>query len=121
MKLRLTGNSLRLRVTRSEVVRLRDHGVLEESADFGSGEILSYRIESRAGAEPTRVDFRNGLLLVVVPSEIVRVWTFGDDVGIYAQAGAMGIAIEKDFHCLTRPLDEQEADTFPNPSAPRQA
>lgn len=47
MKLRLQGNSLRLRLTRSEVVRLNGHGSVEEAASFGSGGSLIYRIQGR--------------------------------------------------------------------------
>jgi hypothetical protein len=47
MKLRLQGNSVRLRLTRSEVERLREIGRVEESVDFGAGEVLAYRLQSR--------------------------------------------------------------------------
>jgi hypothetical protein len=47
MKLRLQGNSVRLRLTRSEVERLRETGLVEESIEFGSGESLVYRLQSR--------------------------------------------------------------------------
>ena len=29
--------------------------------------------------------------------------------------GALTISIERDFRCLTRPLDEQERDAYPHP------
>lgn len=115
MKLRLKGNSLRLRLTQTEVLRLRDHGTVEESTDFGHGEVLTYRIQS-LGTEPVHADFRDGSLTVVAPAEGVRVWAVADDVGLYAQLGALQIAIEKDFRCLTHRADEQEADAYPNPA-----
>src|SRR5262245_34470779 len=66
MKLRLQGNSLRLRLTRSEVARLQDHGTVEEAASFTSGGSLTYRIQSRVGAEPLYADFRNGTITVLI-------------------------------------------------------
>jgi hypothetical protein len=54
MKLRLQGNSVRLRLTRSEVERLRDTGIVEESVDFGGGEVLAYRLQSRPELGPVR-------------------------------------------------------------------
>jgi hypothetical protein len=114
MKLRLHGNSLRLRLTPSEVARLRDRGTVEESASFRSGS-LAYRIQSRAGIEPLHADFSGGAITVLIPTETARAWTAGDEVGLYAQDGALGIAIEKDFRCLTRA--EEEPDVYPHPAA----
>jgi hypothetical protein len=114
MKLRLQGNSLRLRLTRSEVARLSDHGAVEESAPFRSGGSLAYRIQSRAGTEPLQAGFSGGAITVLAPAETVRVWALGDEVGLYAQDGAMRIAIEKDFRCLTRA--EEEPDSYPHPA-----
>ena len=47
MKLRLQGNSVRLRLTRSEVERLREIGLVEELVDFGTAEVLAYRLQCR--------------------------------------------------------------------------
>jgi hypothetical protein len=92
MKLRLQGNSVRLRLTRSEVERLREIGLVEESVDFGAGEVLAYRLQSRLEQGPVKAAF-----------------------GLYAQSGPLAISIEKDFRCLTRRLDEQEPNAYPHP------
>lgn len=113
MKLRLQGNSLRLRLTRSEVLRLDDHGTVEEAASFRSGGSLTYRIQSRTGTEPLHADFTGGAITVLIPAETVRAWAAGDEVGLYAQDGDLRIAIEKDFRCLTRA--EEEPDAYPHP------
>ena len=52
MKLRLQGNSLRLRLTRSEVMYLCEAGMVEESVDFGIGTGLIYRIQSLGVTDP---------------------------------------------------------------------
>ena len=118
MKLRLQGNSVRIRLTRSEVERLRDTGLVEESVDFGSGEALAYRLQSRMEPGPARAEFRQGAVTVSVSTEAAQGWAGSDEVGIYAQSGALTISIEKDFRCLTRPLDEQERDAYPHPGRP---
>jgi hypothetical protein len=114
MKLRLQGNSLRLRLTRSEVARLRDQGVVEEAAFFNSGGNLTYRIRDCEGTEPICADFGGGAISVLIPAETVRSWADGDAVGLYAQDGALRIAVEKDFRCLTRV--EEEPDAYPHPA-----
>ena len=64
MKLRLQGNSVRLRLTRSEVERLRETGLVEESIEFGSGELLVYRLQSRREPGPVEATFRQGVITV---------------------------------------------------------
>ena len=118
MKLRLQGNSVRFRLTRSEVERLRDTGLVEESLDFGGGEVLAYRLQSRLEPGSARAEFRQGAMTVSVSTEAAQAWAASDDVGVYAQSGDLAISIEKDFRCLTRPLDEQERDAYPHPGRP---
>ena len=114
MKLRVQGNSLRLRLARSEVARLDEHGTVEEAASFSSGGSLTYRVQTHAGTQPVHADFSGGAITVRIPTETVRAWAAGDEVGLYAQHGPLRIAIEKDFHCLTRA--EEEPDAYPHPA-----
>jgi hypothetical protein len=114
MKLRLQGNSLRLRLTRSEVARLQDHGTVEESTSFRFDGSLTYRIESCPGLESINADFSGGVITVRIPAGMVPSWTAGDEVGLYGEDGSLGIAIEKDFRCLTRA--EVEPDAYPHPA-----
>jgi hypothetical protein len=116
MKLRLRGNSLRLRLTRSEVMYLCEAGMVEESVDFGIGTALIYRIQSLGVTDPTHAVFCNHSITVRVPPESVALWAAADEVGLYAQQGALKIAVEKDFRCLTRRPDELESDAYPNPA-----
>lgn len=74
MKLRLQGNSLRLRLTRSEVMQLCDAGTVEESVDFGTGSVLIYRIQSRGVTDPLHAEFCNRSLIVRVPAGSVAIW-----------------------------------------------
>lgn len=115
MKLRLQGNSVRLRLTRSEVERLREVGLVEESVDFGGGEVLAYRLQSRPEQGPLEAAFGQGVMKVSVSKEAAQAWAGSDEVGLYAQSGPLAISIEKDFRCLTRRLDEQEPDAYPHP------
>jgi len=116
MKLRLQGNSLRLRLTRSEVMYLCEAGMVEESVDFGIGTGLIYRIQSLGVTDPIHAVFCNHSITVRVPAESVALWAAADEVGLYAQHGALKIAVEKDFRCLTRRPDELEPDAYPNPA-----
>lgn len=84
---------------------------MEESAGFSGGEALTYRLRSVATPGPLRAAFHQG----TVSSETARDWAVAEDVGLYAQAGGLQIAIEKDFRCLTRP-DCEEPNAYPHPA-----
>lgn len=118
MKLRVKGNSLRFRLTRPEVMRLCDDGLVEESADFGAGATLTYRLQSVATPGPVRAEFQQGTVAVIIPSETARAWVTSDEAGVYAQSGALQISIEKDFCCLARSDEEEQRDAFPHPAGP---
>jgi hypothetical protein len=114
MKLRLLGNSIRLRLTRPEVERLRETGLVEESVDFGAGAALAYRLQSRPEQGPVEAAFHQGIMTVSVSRESAQAWAGSDEVGLYAQCGALAISVEKDFRCLTRPR-EDEREAYPHP------
>jgi len=115
MKLRIKGNSWRLRLTRPEVIRLGDDGGVEERADFGAGEVLTYRLRPVATPGPLHAAFHQGTIEVTVAGETARDWAVSEEVGLYAQSAGLRIAIEKDFRCLTRPSSE-EPDAYPHPA-----
>ncbi len=88
---------------------------MEESIDFGGGDFLAYRLQSRLEQGPVGAAFGQGVMTVSVSKEAAQAWAGSDEVGLYAQSGVLTISIEKDFRCLTRRLDEQEPDAYPHP------
>lgn len=116
MKLRIQGNSLRLRLTRSEVAILGGQGEVSEDIRFRSGGTLTYCLQKRTDAEAVEADLATGFMAISVPAAAVERWVNSDEVGIYGQDGDLRIAVEKDFRCLTRAADEQEADAYPHPA-----
>jgi hypothetical protein len=114
MKLRLQSNSVRLRLTRSEVARLSETGLVEESVDFGAGEALTYRLQTRLEPGAVEAAYRQGIVTVSVSQQVAQAWAGSDEGGLYCQAGALTISVEKDFRCLTRPR-EGEPDAYPHP------
>jgi hypothetical protein len=115
MKLRIQGDSLRLRLTRSEVARLRTSGAVEETAHFCDRRGLTYGIRKLAGSDAIRAEFTDGTITVHVPAGAAEAWAASDEVGMTARDGDLRIAIEKDFRCLTRPREE-ERDAYPHPA-----
>jgi len=121
MKLRMRGNSLRLRISPSEMGRLLDTGRIEETIHFAldHNARLTYALEHNAEAKSMSVRYRPQEMTVVISSGGMRQWASGPDVGLYGETitsnGTLQLAIEKDFACLDK-SDGENADTFPNPN-----
>lgn len=123
MKLRLKGNSLRLRVSRSELDRLMAGGCIEETIRFAPEPEakLTYALESAAGVSTAIVRYRRQRITVIVDQNELQSWNEPDQVGIYTSvpvgSGEMlELIVEKDFACLDG-SDEENEDTFANPHA----
>ena len=107
MKLRIKGNSLRLRITPSELNRLLETGRIEETIHFASGENarLTYALEHAADASSIGVRYSPQEVALVLSSRDVRRWAGAQDVGLYAEVptshGPLGAGRRKGL-CLSR-------------------
>ena len=122
-KLRIKGNSLRLRVTRSEVSTLIDAGRVEETICFSAGDQmrLTYALVCDSAVASAQVRYTGSEIAVILPRDQAMTWAGSDQVGIYAAVdlglqGGLDIVVEKDFACLDH-SDAENIDTFPNPNA----
>lgn len=122
MKLRIRGNSIRLRLGRSEVARLGTDGHVEETIAFGpnEGDVLSYALATSAEVVQVAARMTPGAITVLLPVSVAGQWVATDQVTIAAEqpgvgpdgAGVLRILVEKDFTCLHTGSDES-GDTYP--------
>lgn len=116
MKLRLRGNSIRLRVNRQEVERLASGKVLEEEVRFPGNTRISYVLEPSDRDSPT-ASFDDGAIRIAAPRQQVREWANTESIGIYFELPSnhvpLSVAIEKDLECLDAPEQERDPDAFP--------
>ena len=122
MKLRIKGNTLRLRLLRSEVERLTHAGVVSDEIRFGvdTDQALKYSIAASDGVDVVTTQFNDNQILILIPESIVLNWTTTERVGIESVQDVgcdteLSILIEKDFECVDRPDDPDRADAYPNP------
>jgi hypothetical protein len=122
MKLRIKGNSLRLRVTPSDVMRLLRDGAIQEHVQFtlNPEDRLTYEVISSLSELTATVAYSVGKITVSAPDIQLKKWAGSDDVRFYTEVAlgddrALSVAIEKDFACLDLSAAENE-DTFPNPN-----
>lgn len=116
MKLRIQGNSIRFRLSQTEVRNLGEGIHCIGNLDFPSGNRLSYRLS--IGAKLV-CDFSDNLITISLPETAVKAWATTDQVGIKGELNLengdkLSILVEKDFQCLTERA-EDESDLFPNP------
>ena len=125
MKLRLKGNSIRVRLDRRDVEGLIDRGRIYDAVRFGPGAGMAFSYAVEVGAAPRSrptASYVAGHLSIVIDRDDAEAWRDGDRVGFdHAQVVAGGVVrvlLEKDFACLDRPPGEESDDAwaYPNPS-----
>jgi hypothetical protein len=121
MKLRIKENSLRFRLTRSEVDCLVREGNIEQKTEFGPESDGEFIYELRASSEISRIQAELGdrRISVLIPSENVRNWASSEVVGLeerqeIGDGKSLCILVEKDFACLEKRDGEDESDSFPH-------
>ena len=120
MKLRIKGDSLRLRLTRGEVQQLADSGSVEERVHMTPSGVLAYRVRRTPDAATLGATFVANVIEVQVPEKTALDWCASDLVTLEQVqphgAVRLRIVVEKDFACLAPRADEDESDNFPHPN-----
>jgi hypothetical protein len=121
MKLRIRGNSIRLRVTKTELAKIGETGKAEDSVRFTSQRSLRYGIEVRpTGAVTAAYDADS--IVVTLPKARLELWLRDEEVSVEGSqpigAGkVLQILLEKDYTCLKPRANEDASDMFANPQA----
>ena len=122
MKLRIRGNTIRLRLTQSEVKTFGKTGEVLDEIGMGPdpSDKLSYGLSVSDETGSVQAMFTGHRITVAVPRNMALDWVYGDDVGFSGEQAANGsgnlsILVEKDFECLKKRPGEDESDSFPNP------
>ena len=114
MKIRCKGNSLRYRLTRSDLSQLAATGNINDKIDFGEYS-LTYSIK-RTDGERLSAIFKNNIITLFMPASMIIEWLSTDRVGFENYDGPLHLLVEKDFTCLDN-VSEDQSDNFPNPLA----
>jgi hypothetical protein len=120
MKIRLFGDSVRIRLTQAEVEALAAGGAIESVTPF-PGEALACTVQP--SQDSFEVHHASGRVSILIPQTRTTEWASSDEVGMYAEqvpangGRAMQIAIEKDYRCIHKPDAPDNAGTYPNPAA----
>ena len=119
MKLRIKGNSLRIRLTRTEVEKFVNTGYLEEQTSFLENKFI-YALQSRNDINEMAASFGQNKISIFVPANLLVDWPQNDVIGFNSNmplttTDSLYILIEKDFICLDETTEDQ-SDNYENPN-----
>jgi hypothetical protein len=121
MKLRLLDDSIRLRLSRNEVVAADEQGLVECQTRFPDGSVFKFALEALQNGSHASASYADGRMVVKLPASEISAWA-NDDAAVSLHGelslplgGPLKLLVEKDFRCLSPRDDEDQSDLFPNP------
>jgi hypothetical protein len=120
VKLRIKGDSLRLRLSQGEMRALAQQGEVEDRISFPGGAALRYRLRVDHEKTVISTSYDANIINILVPASQSERWCGTDLVTLSASqplpaGGELRIVLEKDWACLAPREGEDESDNFPHP------
>lgn len=120
MKIRIKGNSIRLRLTKTDVRNLKENGRVDEKTVLGKEQLFSYSLLKDENADAISAAFVNGNITVVLPKNQSEILTETDEITVKGyqnngEEGGLFLLIEKDLQCLDDTFEDQ-SDMYENPN-----
>lgn len=118
MKIRIKGDSIRLRLTKSEIDQLAKTRMVAEETHIGES-VLRYELKSSAEVNQIEASMAGTTITVKMPDSDTNHWTSTERVGYEThlplqKGGSLFILLEKDFKCLDN-TQEDQTDMYDNP------
>ncbi|MBL7698042.1 MAG: hypothetical protein JNK79_07780 [Chitinophagaceae bacterium] len=119
MKLRIKGNSVRIRLSKTEVDELVSGLSIEETTSFGEN-TFGYTVKPVNYSDQLTASYDNNIISLYVPKVLLKDWSTNSVVGFEAMmplddSDHLHLLLEKDFKCLDKTIGDQ-SDFFDNPS-----
>jgi hypothetical protein len=117
MKVRIKGNSIRFRLSKSEVETVVTTGSLMETTSFINS-TLTFELSVKP-IDKLSAEYQNNTIRMFIPDKLIANWHLNDEVSIDGSmslpgAETLDLLLEKDFKCIDR-VEEDQSDYFPNP------
>ena len=118
MKIRIKENSIRIRLTRSEVTKIAVDGYIQEHTVFNNGQFI-YALKV-ADQEALSASLENNRITMFVPVVWVKDWPVNNVIGFrgnipVTEKDSLFLLLEKDFVCLDETTEDQ-SDNYDNPA-----
>src|SRR5262249_34330201 len=113
MKLRLLNDSIRLRLSRSEVLAAHERGIVESQTRFSDGSVFTYALEAAKSANDASAVYMRDRMVMKLPAREISAWA-NDDAAVSLRGevrlpdgGHLKLLVEKDFKCIA-PRDDED-------------
>lgn len=118
MKIRIKDNSVRFRLTQTEVKTLSENEQVTSKTNFGDN-TFNYQIILVENIKTLQAVFSNHTITLKVPKTWGKQWYTNEIIGAnYSQklpnGETLSLLLEKDFTCLDNTIEDQ-SDNYPNP------
>lgn len=118
MKIRIKGDSIRYRLTKTEVETFCNEGIYSETTHIGAN-VFQYVLKAKEGITAMEAEFNNNTITLFVPNEERTSWANSDRVGYQnmmalSNGKELSLLLEKDFACLDNTTEDQ-SNNYPNP------
>ena len=118
MKIRIKGNSIRFRLSKSEVDYFEKEKFLEEKTEFGKNS-FAYALKVKENGEELSAEFSDGTITMFIPQQLAKEWTTSEKTGYEGEMEIGGgkklfLLLEKDYKCLDQ-VAEDQSDNYENP------
>lgn len=119
MKIRIKDNSVRFRLTKTEVHKLCSHKQLESFTEFNTTTMV-YAIQVRKDINELQADFSSNKIIMHFPEVESETWEKSDRITYkntmqLNNGNQLQLILEKDFVCLDH-TDEDQSDNYENPN-----
>lgn len=118
MKIRIKGNSIRIRLTKTEVSTLCTNGYLQEKTSFINNSLI-YALCVAENKNELSASFTENKITMFVPADFVKDWPVNDIITLdgtipIGNEENLYLKLEKDFICIDH-TDEDQSDNYENP------
>lgn len=121
MKIRIKDNSIRLRLTKTDVDDLRSKKIIHSETVISSSELFKYSLDVSSEIKNISARFKNGKITVSITAEMAHILTETNEITVKGEQenGAdekLFLLIEKDMQCLDESAEDQ-SDMYENPNS----
>lgn len=119
MKIRIKGNFVRFRLTKTEVEIFCKTGSYEETTSFQQ-KTFTYALKAKKGIEVLDASFDNDTITMFLSENEQASWASSNRVGFkgtidLGNGQQLELLLEKDFVCMDE-VEEDQSDNYPNPN-----
>jgi hypothetical protein len=118
MKIRIKDNTIRLRLTKTDVSQLKENGLITCKTVITPEQVFQYTLKVDATIQSFSASFESNTMTISLSESQAHILTDTDDITIKGsqkngEDGDLFILIEKDLQCLDE-SDEDQSDMYEN-------